>query len=121
MADLERGPLLMQVSGSSCVGGFFQLDTSGTSAPPWIIGDTFLKNVYSVFRASPAAVGFAQLLPTATSINGQLGSAPSPTVGSVATVTGGSANTGSARNSNADARGYLRESERVPAALMFGP
>ncbi|RDX49668.1 acid protease [Lentinus brumalis] len=95
--------LLMQVSGNSCVGGFFQLDTSGSSAPPWIIGDTFLKNVYSVFRASPAAVGFAQLSSTATSMNGQLGPAPSPTVGSVATVTGGSANAGADRNSNADA------------------
>ncbi|RDX49646.1 acid protease [Lentinus brumalis] len=48
--------LLMQVSENSCVAGFFQLDTSGTSAPPWIIGDTFVKNVYSVFRASPVMV-----------------------------------------------------------------
>ncbi len=63
----------MQVSGNSCVGGFVQLDTSGTSAPPWSIGDTFLKNMYSVFRASPAAVGSAQLSSTETSMNGQLG------------------------------------------------
>ncbi|TFK79854.1 hypothetical protein K466DRAFT_656772 [Polyporus arcularius HHB13444] len=62
-----------------------------------------MQNVYSIFRASPAAVGFAQLSSTATSMNGQLGSLPSPTVGSVATVTGGSANAGSDRNSNADA------------------
>ncbi|RDX53986.1 acid protease [Lentinus brumalis] len=45
--------LLMQVSVNSCVGTFVQLATSGMSAPPWIIGDTFLKNVYSVFRVSP--------------------------------------------------------------------
>ncbi|RDX49658.1 hypothetical protein OH76DRAFT_1483022 [Lentinus brumalis] len=51
--------LLMQVSGNSCVGGFVQLEMSGTRAPPWIIGDTLLKNVYSVFRASPVAVGSA--------------------------------------------------------------
>ncbi len=51
--DLERGLLLMQVSGNSCVGGFVQPDTSGTSAPPWIVGDTFVKNVCSVFQASP--------------------------------------------------------------------
>ena len=93
--------LLMQVSGSSCVGGFFALDTSGTSAPAWIVGDTFLKNVYSVFRANPASVGFATLSGTATAMNGQLGQAPSATVGSVATVTGGNTNTGSDRNSNA--------------------
>ncbi|RDX49651.1 acid protease [Lentinus brumalis] len=50
-----------------------------------IIGDTLLKNVYSVLRTSPGAVGFAQLSSTATSMNGQLGPAPSPTVGTVAT------------------------------------
>ena len=58
----------MQVSESTCVGGFFALDTSGTSAPPWIVGDTFLKNVYSVFRASPPSVGFA-LPPNSTSLH----------------------------------------------------
>ncbi|RDX49660.1 acid protease [Lentinus brumalis] len=78
---LNADLLLMQVSGNSCVGGFFPLDMSGTSAPLWSIGDTFLKNVYSVFRASPAAIGFAQLSSRATtrSMNGQLGSLPSPT------------------------------------------
>ncbi|TBU30161.1 aspartic peptidase domain-containing protein [Dichomitus squalens] len=76
--------LLMQVSESTCVGGFFALDTSGTSAPPWIVGDTFLKNVYSVFRADPASVGFATLSSTATAMNGASGSAPSPTVGKAA-------------------------------------
>ncbi len=69
----------MQVSGNGFVAGFVQLDMSGTSAPLWSIGDTFLKNVYSVFRTSPAAVGFTQLSSTATSMNGQLGSLPSPT------------------------------------------
>ncbi len=43
----------MQVSGNGFVAGFVQLDMSGTSAPPWIIGDTFLKTVCSVFRVSP--------------------------------------------------------------------
>ena len=91
--------LLMQVSGSSCVGGFFALDTSGTSAPPWIVGDTFLKNVYSVFRANPASVGFATLSSTATAMNGANANAPSPTVGSVAaTVSGTSTGTGTDRS-----------------------
>ncbi|KAG1725280.1 aspartic peptidase domain-containing protein [Suillus paluster] len=47
-----------------CAGGIFDIGTSiggGSSSPTWIIGDTFLKNVYSVFRANPPAVGFAQL------------------------------------------------------------
>ncbi|KAG1864833.1 aspartic peptidase domain-containing protein [Suillus subluteus] len=46
---------LTKISSSQCVGAFFELNTSG-SAPNWIVGDTFLKNVYSVFRYNPAAV-----------------------------------------------------------------
>lgn len=96
--------LLMQVDSNTCVGGFFALDTSGTSAPAWIVGDTFLKNVYSVYRATPPSVGFAQLSNTALAMNGQLGPAPSPTIGRVsATVTGTAAGTGSDRNSGVNA------------------
>ena len=62
---------LMQASSTACVGAFFALDTSGTSAPPWIVGDTFLKNVYSVFRASPPSVGFAQLSDAAGGSSGE--------------------------------------------------
>jgi cathepsin D len=49
-----------------CLGGIFDLG-QGTSIqggggnPSWVVGDTFLKNVYSVFRADPPAVGFASL------------------------------------------------------------
>ena len=75
--------LLMQVSRSTCVGGFFSLDTSGTSAPPWIVGDTFLKNVYAAFQYDPPAVGFAKLSPTALAMNGAVAPAPSATIGSV--------------------------------------
>ena len=75
----------------TCVGAFFAIDTSGTTAPPWIVGDVFLKNVYAVFRASPAAVGFAELSDTAKAMDGKLGNAPSATIGVAATVTGSSA------------------------------
>ena len=92
--------LLMQASSTECVGAFFSLDTTGTSAPPWIVGDTFLKNVYSVYRASPASVGFAKLSDTALAMNGVLGSAPSPTIGAVAaTVSGSTVGTGTDRSS----------------------
>lgn len=37
---------------------FFGLDI-GNGVVEWIVGDAFLKNVYTVFRQSPAAVGFA--------------------------------------------------------------
>jgi cathepsin D len=57
-----------------CAGGIFDIGIG--SAPAWIVGDTFLKNVYSVFRASPAAVGFAQL---ASGLSSSMGSSdPNP-------------------------------------------
>lgn len=86
---------LTQLSHSQCLGAFFELDMgSGSSTPSWIVGDTFLKNVYSVFRYDPPSVGFANLSTTATSMNGDLdATVPTPTLGSVAaaiTATGSS-------------------------------
>jgi cathepsin D len=78
VADLNVGT----VSNGRCLGAIFDISagsnvkpTSGT--PAWIVGDTFLKNVYTVFRFNPAAVGFAQL---STAAGGSSGS-PSTTVG----------------------------------------
>ncbi|KAG8999657.1 hypothetical protein FRB95_012666 [Tulasnella sp. JGI-2019a] len=51
----------------TCMGALFAAEsgsgasTSGSINPAWIIGDTFLKNVYSVYRFSPPSVGFATL------------------------------------------------------------
>ncbi|KAG8214186.1 aspartic peptidase domain-containing protein [Butyriboletus roseoflavus] len=62
-ADMNFGTIDLQ-SGQMCIGGIFDMpeaDLSGSSLPSWVIGDVFLKNVYSVFRAEPPAVGFAQL------------------------------------------------------------
>ncbi|KAI5116824.1 hypothetical protein M0805_006236 [Coniferiporia weirii] len=65
-ADFNLGAIDSQ--GTQCLGGIFDLDagTNGAAGaasgtPSWVIGDTFLKNVYSVFRFSPPSVGFAQL------------------------------------------------------------
>ncbi|KIJ20610.1 hypothetical protein PAXINDRAFT_106243 [Paxillus involutus ATCC 200175] len=81
---------LTKVSSSQCIGAFFELET-GSSAPDWIVGDTFLKNVYSVFRYNPPSVGFAALSETALGMNGVNGPPPTATIGSVsATVTAGS-------------------------------
>jgi len=77
--DFEFEPL----GNGSCLGAFFEIDTSGTSAPSWIVGDTFLKNVYTVFRATPPSVGFAQLSTSALSMNGDDSPVPSATVGPV--------------------------------------
>ena len=84
---------LNQISNSQCVGAFFALDSSESSGSSssevsWIVGDTFLKNVYSVFRANPASVGFAAL---ASNVQSSVTAAglPTPTIGSVsASITG---------------------------------
>ncbi|EGN95046.1 hypothetical protein SERLA73DRAFT_113780 [Serpula lacrymans var. lacrymans S7.3] len=68
-------------NGSSCLGAFYEV----TSSTPWVIGDTFLKSVYSVFRYSPPSVGFATLSETVLALNGANGSAPTPSVGPVLT------------------------------------
>ncbi|KIJ20642.1 hypothetical protein PAXINDRAFT_165539 [Paxillus involutus ATCC 200175] len=71
-----------QISESSdyCYGAFFSIPTS-QGTPPWIIGDTFLKNVYSVFRYDPPSVGFAALSQIALAMNGVDAIIPSATLG----------------------------------------
>ncbi|KIP10069.1 hypothetical protein PHLGIDRAFT_85482 [Phlebiopsis gigantea 11061_1 CR5-6] len=76
-----------QVSDNTCAGAFFEISSEGSSAPPFIFGDTFLKNVYSVYRSSPASVGFASLSSAALAVNGGNDPVPSATIGSVASVT----------------------------------
>ncbi|KAJ7836957.1 aspartic peptidase A1 [Mycena leptocephala] len=76
--------LLQEIGRGSCVGSFFSL-TTGDSAPSWIVGDTFLKNVYSVFKYNPPSIGFAALSEYSLSMNGNLElEVPSATIGSVA-------------------------------------
>ncbi len=50
-----------------CTGGIFIQSLSSSSPVQWIVGDTALKNVYSIYRYSPAAVGFASLAGAITS------------------------------------------------------
>lgn len=78
---------MAQSSNSQCIGAVFTY-SAANGAPGWIIGDTFLKNVYSVFRANPASVGFATLAADAQS-SVTKGGVPTATIGSVsASVTG---------------------------------
>lgn len=73
---------LARLNQATCLGAFFELSTGG-SAPPWIVGDTFLKNVLSVYRYNPPSVGFAQLSAAALAASdGKV--VPTPTIGSVA-------------------------------------
>ncbi|KAJ8095091.1 hypothetical protein PM082_010310 [Marasmius tenuissimus] len=71
------------VGNSMCLGAFFGLET-GNNLPSWIVGDAFLKNVYSVFRYDPPSVGFAELSAYSLSLNGANNPVPTPTIGSAA-------------------------------------
>ncbi|ORY88600.1 aspartic peptidase domain-containing protein [Leucosporidium creatinivorum] len=59
--DFNLGPFGTTNNVSTCLGAFFDLSLSSTSKITWVIGAAFLKNVFSVFRASPPSVGFALL------------------------------------------------------------
>ncbi|EPQ56668.1 aspartic peptidase A1 [Gloeophyllum trabeum ATCC 11539] len=83
---------LTQLTQSECLGAFFELTTGG-SAPAWIVGDTFLKNVYSVFRFNPPSIGFAALSEAATAQNDADGPIPSATIGSAAAAVSASSGT----------------------------
>jgi len=69
---------LQRISDSQCISAFYEIDLQDIG---WIIGDTFLKNVYTVLRYDPASVGFAQLSSTALAMNDAGGVPPSPTIG----------------------------------------
>ncbi|GAA5911947.1 hypothetical protein JCM5296_000355 [Sporobolomyces johnsonii] len=62
-ADFNLGPFGIDATTnvSTCLGAFFDLSFGSSSKISWVIGAAFLKNVYSVFRASPPSVGFALL------------------------------------------------------------
>lgn len=88
---------LSQTSNSQCVGSVFVFSGS-SNGPGWIMGDTFLKNVYSVFRANPPSVGFAALAAGVQSSVTENG-VPTPTIGSVSvSVTGSTSGSGRAQN-----------------------
>ncbi|WWD21491.1 hypothetical protein CI109_105977 [Kwoniella shandongensis] len=52
---------------SMCTGAAYVQSLSSSSPVQWIVGDAVLKNTYTVFRYSPAAVGFANLAGAVTS------------------------------------------------------
>ena len=59
--DRENINLGRMSSGSDmCVGAIFAQQT-GPHMPGWIVGDSFLKTVFSAFRYEPQSIGFAQL------------------------------------------------------------
>jgi len=94
-----------------CVGAIFDLSlgsqaSGGDGNPNWVVGDTFLKNVYSVYRATPPSIGFAQL---------------SDSIGGSGTPTGnpgsGSSSDGSSGNAPPFGAGYRMRI--APAAIII--
>ncbi|KIK69444.1 hypothetical protein GYMLUDRAFT_68042 [Collybiopsis luxurians FD-317 M1] len=67
--DMNLGPVSQ--GSNDCLGGIFDLTMGssipeGSGNPSWVVGDVFLKNVYTVFRGTASnsgtpAVGFAEL------------------------------------------------------------
>ncbi|KDN49658.1 hypothetical protein RSAG8_01723, partial [Rhizoctonia solani AG-8 WAC10335] len=55
---------LLTTNPNVCVGAIFELSMGGLGnpdVPQWVVGDAFLKNVYSIYRYEPPSIGFAQL------------------------------------------------------------
>ncbi|KAF8880311.1 aspartic peptidase domain-containing protein [Infundibulicybe gibba] len=78
-ADMNLGPLSGDPSSPLCLGAIADLSMIhdvdvGPWEPSWLIGTTFLKNVYSVFRMTPSSIGFAQLSAAAGSSDPPLAS-----------------------------------------------
>ncbi|KZT10921.1 acid protease [Laetiporus sulphureus 93-53] len=117
-ADMNLGV----VSGDSCLGGVFILsegsDVSGSSDPTWVVGDTFLKNVYTVFRSSPASVGFAEL---STSAGGPEKSASITTSGlTTPTSSGGSSSsTSSSSTSSSSSAVEFANARALTLGVLF--
>lgn len=84
--DMSFGPV--NRSSSMCWGALLNLGEAefkgeNTSVLAWTMGDVFLKNVYSVFRAIPPSVGFANLSTEANAFSYSSGAIlllPSPLV-----------------------------------------
>ena len=85
--------LVAQISSGQCVGSIFVYYGS-SDGPGWVVGDTFLKNVYSVFRANPPSIGFAALAAGVEGLVTENG-VPTPTIGSASVSVTGDGRSGS--------------------------
>jgi len=77
--DLNLGPA--PNASSTCLGAIFDLGKSSNTLagkPTWIVGDPFLKNVYTVLRSNEAGVGFAELSDAAGGSSGECHSLAGP-------------------------------------------
>jgi hypothetical protein len=108
-ADMNLGRF--SSSSDMCTGAFFQMDMSSQSPISWIVGASFLKNVYSVYRYEPTAIGFAAL-------SGQSGTVSN---GTNTPTTGGGTINGNGSGSGSDSgagRGSAAGLAGIALALM---
>jgi len=92
--DFNLGQI--QRSNGLCTGAIFDVGQGAqTSAgtPDWIVGDAFLKSVYTVFRTNPNSVGFAEL---SSAAGGSAGTPGSGSPGSSSSSGNGGSKTSSA-------------------------
>lgn len=92
--DFNLGPFTS--SSQYCTGAFYGQDLGSQSPISWIVGATFLKNVYSVYAYNPPAVGFAALSGAASSVQSATASQVSG---------GGAQQTGSSSGSSSSSSG----------------
>lgn len=89
-ADMKSGQVDNR---GNCLGGIIGTDL-GSGAPGFIVGNVFLKNVFSIYRYQPAAVGFAAL-------KGQAAQTASTTAGAVSASGNTAASASNAASSTA--------------------
>ncbi|KAJ9124207.1 hypothetical protein QFC22_001005 [Naganishia vaughanmartiniae] len=94
-----------------CTGAIYAQNLGSRSPIQWIVGATFLKNVYSVFRYDPTAVGFAALSNNASSLTTATGA----TSALLPTSTSGSSTSGSGTGSASAAIGLAA----TPLAIVL--
>ncbi|KAJ7767988.1 aspartyl protease [Mycena maculata] len=116
--DMNLGPI--EEGSSMCAGALFDISLGAavsSSSPSWVVGDTFLKNVYTVFRQNPMSVGFAQL---AADVSGSGSTGPVVSSASIPDIPipSGSSSTGSGSSSSSSSTG-VRSLAAPVAVLIF--
>ncbi|OCF32449.1 endopeptidase [Kwoniella heveanensis BCC8398] len=110
-ADMNLGSFTRD--SSMCTGAFFEMDMSAAAPIQWIVGASFLKNVYSTFRYNPPAIGFAELANGMSTVSN--GTSTSTTSGG----TSGSGSGGSSGSSGSGAGALAAPSLGVGLGVML--
>ncbi|KAE9403076.1 acid protease [Gymnopus androsaceus JB14] len=129
-ADMNLGPVSQ--GSSDCLGGIFDLSLGsnipeGSGNPTWVVGDVFLKNVYTVFRGTTSsssgassgtpAVGFAQLS-SAAGGSGTVPSSSASATSSAALTSTSATSSSSGANSESSASTVLNSTFISSASII---